>query len=159
YLLSVPVKFHDRGRRTGALNVYRRHAGGDFVPADIDRLSEAAQLLPSLYRAIRDHFGASLISEINKILHITETESAGKPLGDGEKKRVLGDVCKKVSKTFHCREVSLYLFDCRELSLFLAGRSGELIHFDLWASTLSESSLFRARHYLAEEQQGLTGWV
>jgi signal transduction histidine kinase len=153
-MLAVPVIFRDGSR--GALNVYRKHAR-PFDEADLRRLSNAADLLPPIYQAIRDNVGARLIGEINAILHGAETRSAGKLLPKSEKKAVLRSICDRIAQAFRCREVSVFLFDCREISLFLANQSEEPVRYELMASTVIEP--LKKSHYSADEADGLSGWV
>ena len=153
-MLSVPVAFGDGSR--GALNLYRTHAR-PFDEPDLSRLRDAAELLPPLYQAIRDHLGAGLLGEVNAILHQAETRSAGKLLLKPEKQAVLRSVCERIAAAFRCREVSVYLFDCREISLFLNDHSREPVRYELMASTLDEP--LRKSHYTPDEADGLGGWV
>jgi hypothetical protein len=138
----APLVFSD-GVRAG-LALYRQDP---FTEPERELVEGAAEMIPNLFRAMRDRVSLALIGEVALIVQMAEQKSGVEPHVFSEMRSSIQDICHRVGETFGCWETSIYLEN-------VVDERG--VH-RLAASTL-ESCMVKPS-YLADPQEGLTGWV
>lgn len=138
----APFTFTD-GPRAG-LAVYRDRF---FTESEAIQVQSAAEVLPSVYHALRNQISLALVSDITKIIHTAEQTATTKALTTQEIKGSIQEICQRVAMTFGCLETSIYLED----STLEPGV------YRIAASTF-EAELLKPC-YRADPETGMTGWV
>ncbi|MBI3879658.1 MAG: GAF domain-containing protein [Verrucomicrobia bacterium] len=151
-MLAVPLTYLDGSQ--GVLNVYRREGADAFTEEDQRELELMAQLVPGLFRAVREKIGLDLVSNVERVLRDAEgvaSEAGQRPkrLNLTQVKKVLQKVCKMVSDSFDCVEASVFLED----PLALPGTRFKNL------ATTEPSCAKYAVYKIPEDEGRLTGWV
>jgi len=95
---TIPILFTSD---KGAVAIYRL-ADNDISPQEFARAQLLAEVLPLLYRTIRDRAGFLLIGEVNERLRQAEANAVAP-------EEAMGRVCDSVKTAFGCRETSVFL--------------------------------------------------
>jgi signal transduction histidine kinase len=78
--MACPVVLHDG--RCGAVTVYRTNDMPAFTKADLSRFQAEVQIVPSLFRAMRDQQSLRLLQRVNEILADGDTRGDRRFTGD-----------------------------------------------------------------------------
>ena len=140
----VPLTFSDGTR--GAVGAYRKKSHV-FGKRQTNKLAQIANLLPSLYRALKDKVEDDLIETLNQILRVSEDSQPELAMALGDLDKNLREVCNAVSQTYGCMQTSIFLEDPLESPGI----------FRLIATSWPGRP-FRKITYTAKDE-GLTGWV
>jgi signal transduction histidine kinase len=145
-LCSVPIRFLDG--RWGAVNLYRNEKR-PFDPDEVELIKQLAELVPALYKAIRDKVNFTVLRKIIKELNLAEriASKANEPPSKDEVKHVIQKICDLVANTFKCIETSIFLED----RLTTPGV------YNLIATTWPDFIV--KDKYRKDERDGITGWA
>lgn len=143
----VPIRF-DSDQFNASLSVYRRDMIQEFNPSEEEFIRQVANLIPALYRAVRDKVRHNLLSDTAAILYDAEQKAKANKDNPQIISEGLQKVCERVAESIQCLETSL----------FLENRLEDADQFLLRATThLGWTN--EKRTYSPDRTQGLTGWA
>ncbi|MSQ48188.1 MAG: hypothetical protein EXR78_07340 [Deltaproteobacteria bacterium] len=157
-MCSVSVRFLDGN--FGVLNLFRDRPAPLTEEEQVE-LESLAQLFPPLYQNVRDKVAFNLLQQVNTILYEAEYKNGSGAPSLEDVKKVLKQICVKVSETFQCLETSIFLGDRSEKSTTMnipGGNLGEPVEIGLMATTFPDRHKFAKQSY-RKGNNGLTAWV
>lgn len=152
-MCAVPVLFMDGCK--GVLNVYRQAGEKEFTMVEQERLERIGELVPGIYRAIRERIGLKLVSTVESMLRDAEGTTdptqtiGGKPINKTKVFRTLQKVAVEIGKAFNCVETSLFLEDLDSP----AGTDYRCV------ATTNPKCFSRKTYHAVRDAGRLTGWV
>lgn len=145
-MCTAPIRFLG-GVERGALNVYRRDTDPEFDTNDQRRLEGMAKLVPSLFRAAREREGLALVNDLNAIARGPGGPDALAALSKPEQRDRLLAMCRRISDTLNCHEVTVLLEDWLEPQH----------EYECQATTVDWK--WTKRSYSPKDEGRLTGWA
>lgn len=106
-ICSVPIAFHDS--RRGTFDLHRKRGQPDFTDSEIHVVQTVANLLPQIYRGIRNKTNLELVTTIENLLPRPELAETPQEYPAASQPITWEIISNQIAKSLRCREVSIVL--------------------------------------------------